>query len=419
MKNKVLSFMLVIIMLFSFASCSSFNTSGTVREDYPLTVGNIKFEDTPKNVVVLSDNIADIIYACGYEMYIAGVSDECTQSELSRIAKVGSKSSPDIDKIKELSADLIILDEKLSDEYMTEIKNTGIPFIIMAKAEDEESLVSLYESIASVFGGKITGKAKGNRTITNIIKNMQEINAEIPASDVVCTICYLYNTDNFAVTGDNFISDILEYTDAINIFDNNTDNVYLRESLKLADPTFIICDEGVAEKLKSDELLSSLTAVKNGKVLEIPSNKIARQGRSMLEVITQITYFMYPELIPTEKDNTSSENENDESDVPSDNISDNSSQISSNESSNESAISTINISDDTVLKKGDKGDLVLQMQKRLNALGYDMTNPTGEFTDGTEQAIKSFQLLNNYNTTGIANAELLRLLFSDEAIPNS
>lgn len=310
MKKKILPIILIIVMIITFTSCS-FNSEGTVREDYPITLGNIVLHDTPKKAIILSDNIADIIYACGYERYIIGLSDECTQEEFAKIQKVGSVSSPDFNKIKELSADIIILDQKPSDDILNSIRETNIPFLIMANAHDEDSLVSLYENIASIFGGYITGKAKGNRTITNIIKNMQEINGEIPASDIVTTICYIYDTESLAVTGDTFISDVLEYTDTINIFSNNTDGLYVKESLKIADPTYIICDIGIKEKLQNDELLKNLTAVKENKILEISAHSISRQGRSMLKNITDIIYFIYPELNENyiddniNKDNTS------------------------------------------------------------------------------------------------------------------
>ncbi len=396
MKKRVLSIILLSLMIFSFASCS-FKSSGTVREDYPITFGNVKLEDTPKRAVVLSDNIADIIYACGYERYIVGISDECTQEELRKIDKVGSVNNPDFDKIKSLSADIIILDNTPSDSILNSIRETNIPFLIMSKASDENSLISLYESVASIFGGKITGKSKGNKTITNIIKNMQEINSEIPDSDVVTTICYIYDTEGKAVTGDSFISNVLEYTDTINIFNNNTDGLYVKESLKLADPTYIICDVGVKEQLTNDELLKNLTALRENKVLEISADEISRQGRCMLQNITKIVYFIYPELDNSSEDNNIPEKDN----------------ISNN---NSTVISDYNITDNTVLKNGDESDLVLKMQNRLNELGYNINNPTGKFDNNTEEALKNFQLLNNYRTTGIATAEILRLIFSDSAV---
>ena len=70
----------------------------------------------------------------------------------------------------------------------------------------------------------------------------------------------------------------------------------------------------------------------------------------------------------------------------------------------------------TELKLGDSGDAVLKMQERLDELGYMFTHYSGTFDDGTEQAVKDFQLKNGYYTTGVANEQLLNLLYSDNAV---
>ena len=79
----------------------------------------------------------------------------------------------------------------------------------------------------------------------------------------------------------------------------------------------------------------------------------------------------------------------------------------------------MSVASGTELKLGDSGDAVLQMQKRLDELGYMFTKYSGTFDNGTEQAVKDFQLLNGYYTTGVANEELLNLLYSDNAVPAS
>ena len=45
------------------------------------------------------------------------------------------------------------------------------------------------------------------------------------------------------------------------------------------------------------------------------------------------------------------------------------------------------------------------MQERLHELGYMFTTVNGTFDDGTMQAVKDFQLLNGFSTSGIATQE--------------
>ena len=44
-------------------------------------------------------------------------------------------------------------------------------------------------------------------------------------------------------------------------------------------------------------------------------------------------------------------------------------------------------------------------------------NCTGEFGDGTEQAIRDFQYLNGMEVTGLADAATIEKLFSSDAAP--
>ena len=67
----------------------------------------------------------------------------------------------------------------------------------------------------------------------------------------------------------------------------------------------------------------------------------------------------------------------------------------------------------SVLQIGDTGEDVRRLQERLDELGYMYLPSTGEFGEGTEQAIKDFQLLNGYAATGIADETTQEVLFSD------
>lgn len=57
------------------------------------------------------------------------------------------------------------------------------------------------------------------------------------------------------------------------------------------------------------------------------------------------------------------------------------------------------------------------MQNRLKELGYMFVTPTGEFAEGTEQSVKDFQLLNGLVVTGVADPEMLKLLYSANPVP--
>lgn len=72
-------------------------------------------------------------------------------------------------------------------------------------------------------------------------------------------------------------------------------------------------------------------------------------------------------------------------------------------------------SDDGSLEKGDKGDAVKNLQKRLKELGYYKTTCDGDYGDVTVAAVKAFQKMNGLYQDGIAGSQTLSKLNSSSA----
>ena len=68
------------------------------------------------------------------------------------------------------------------------------------------------------------------------------------------------------------------------------------------------------------------------------------------------------------------------------------------------------------VQRGDTGDEVERVQRRLKVLEYYYNNATGEFDTMTEGALKAFQGASGLQETGIADPETQRLLYSTTAV---
>ena len=69
------------------------------------------------------------------------------------------------------------------------------------------------------------------------------------------------------------------------------------------------------------------------------------------------------------------------------------------------------------LSSGSRGEKVEELQKRLQALGYYDGEIDGQFGPGTKAAVVDFQKNNGLDTDGLAGAETLTLLYSQDAKP--
>ncbi len=67
------------------------------------------------------------------------------------------------------------------------------------------------------------------------------------------------------------------------------------------------------------------------------------------------------------------------------------------------------------LKKGDSGDYVTRLQKRLKALGYLSGSVDGKYGDQTVKAVRRFQQELGWEHTGVASVSLQKKLFAQDA----
>lgn len=70
----------------------------------------------------------------------------------------------------------------------------------------------------------------------------------------------------------------------------------------------------------------------------------------------------------------------------------------------------------TTLRKGDRGNSVVEMQDSLQQLGY-LSEATGYFDDATVEAVKNFQRRNGLTVDGAAGQDTLRVLYSNNPVP--
>ena len=80
----------------------------------------------------------------------------------------------------------------------------------------------------------------------------------------------------------------------------------------------------------------------------------------------------------------------------------------------------VNMMDFTTLKRGSTGGAVVELQKKLNELGYNCGTPDGNFGTQTDNAVRKFQANYNLKVDGIAGSATLKKLeeiFNSETKP--
>lgn len=77
------------------------------------------------------------------------------------------------------------------------------------------------------------------------------------------------------------------------------------------------------------------------------------------------------------------------------------------------------VTPEPALYNGSQGEKVWKLQERLQALGYYTDAVDGQFGQGTRDAVIAFQKKNGLEADGYAGEETQRVLYSENAVPNS
>lgn len=379
-------------MLTAISGCSISEVTSQISEKltddnkvtaYPVSVGVDKIESKPERVLVLDDNVADILIACGYTDRIIGCSTDCTQKELKSLEKYGSDINPRTDIISQANADIIFASPDVSYQDYKEMKESGTLVLRMAPADSVDTLDTLYSNICTIMSGNIEGDRLGTDCAKRVVDSMDKA-----ISNTVVKGCYVYSIDRInAVTNDMFESDILQYAGVQNIATELDFNGILPVNKIIATDNqqgfafYLLCEKGLKDKILQDETFKNSNVVNKNRVIEIPSEYLSRQGNSAVDGIKYIEKAI--------KDNSNRKGKS----------------LAENYG--------IEIFEGISYTLDEEDSYVLAIQKRLKDLGYLSIEPTGYFGQSTVDAVKSFQINNELNRRdGVADKETIERLFS-------
>lgn len=390
MIKRALAVILAAVLSISLCACSV-NFGGS--KEYPLVLGHTQVDSQPADgsVIVLDDNVADVIIACGYVSKVMAVSDECTQKDYDGLTKVGTAAAPDAATITAMKPSLIFMTNDTSKDAKDAFKKAGIPTLTMASAGSALELETLYSSVSSALGGQITGYKKGLQTADDELNSIDSFYGKIPVNEnVTKTVCFLFDLNGKASTDNTYGNFLIECAGGKNVLDGMTGDSIALTQLALLDPTYLVCPQGKAEEFKNNGILSTLSAVKKGKLIEMPAEYMYRQGSEISDAVEYLAKKLYPSM-----------NNGETGEIT------------------ESLADKYGIEiDGKTLEYGESGDDIRAMQQRLDDLGYLPIDPTGEFLDNTVTAMEEFKKYNGISPTDgkTADEETLKKLFSDSAL---
>jgi iron complex transport system substrate-binding protein len=281
-------------------------TPKLAAKGYPLQITDsyrrrVTITRAPRRIISLAPNITETIFALKKGRLLAGRTNFCDYPAAARqVASVGEIQNPNLEKILQLQPDLVIASTHFRKEVLAKLEELGIKTVILY---GEESFTGVYEIIRQV--GRIVGAGReAGQVVARMKREAAWVAARVknrPRPRVYYVVSF-GRAGNYTAGRDTFIAKMLTLAGGVNVADDSRGWQYSLEKLTAKNPEIIICSKYFHTKaaLRKAVGYRDLPAVKAGRLYEIDSNLLDRQGPRLTAGLVALARLIHPEVF-TEK----------------------------------------------------------------------------------------------------------------------
>jgi len=261
----------------------------------------VRIPEHAARIVSLAPSITETVFVLGEGDRLIGVTDYCDYPpEATRKARIGGISNPNFEAILALRPDLIIAtSESNYAEHVERLVSLGLP-VYVVRPVDWETVLESIERIGDVLGRDAVGRAQ----VAAMRRDADAIGRAVAGSPRPRVLYVVWPNPLIAPGRDTLINDLIRRAGGDSVTGDEP-LLYPRLSLETVverRPDRIIVgrhgQETVEELLRGWERLSSVTAVREGRVYGVDGNLVHRPGPRMVEALRALARVIHPERVP-------------------------------------------------------------------------------------------------------------------------
>ncbi|MCX7773202.1 MAG: ABC transporter substrate-binding protein [Clostridia bacterium] len=310
--KKILSVLLVMALLVSFAGCGNVTTtqpsaqaSTPAPSQGPFSVTDsrgteIKFDKLPQKVISLMPSDTEIIYALGSGDQVIADSDYCNYPEdAAKKQKLPTGDKLNIEQLISLKPDVLFLGKmSVMEDQVKQIEAAGIKVVVT----EANSLEDTYKVISLI--GTVLGKDKEATSLVTTMKNgFDEIRASVkdktPATVYVEVSPLQYGL--WSCGKNTFVQELIDIVGAKNVFADVEGWAQVSEEQVLQrNPAIIFTTAspltGIQDPIgdiTGRPNWDKLDAVKNKKVIMLDADMLSRPGPRLLDAARDMVKAIY------------------------------------------------------------------------------------------------------------------------------
>lgn len=277
--------------------------SQSVEVTYPLEITDsngtvVTINAVPEKIVSVAPNMTELVYALGDGAKLVGRTEYCDYPEEAlSVPTIGSLYSPDIEAIVALEPDMVLVSTHFSEENVAKLQELGITVVSLYEENDIYGVLTMIETLGTI----LNRVDEATALVQSMNDTFDAVSTAIEGKERP-TVYYVvgYGNDagsDYTAGGDTFVHGLITLAGGDNIAKDVSGWSYSLESLLEADPEIIIVRQGEAKNFMETENYKELTAVKEGRVYEMNTNLLDRQGYRNAEGVKELAKIFYPGVI--------------------------------------------------------------------------------------------------------------------------
>ena len=260
--------------------------------DFPVTVGDLTLEARPERIVSLSPTATEMLFAIGAGDQVVAVDDYSNYPvEAADLPRLDAYE-PNVEAIIGLDPDLVIVTYDPGN-LVAQLAAVDTPTFLAPAAVDLEGV---YAQIAQI--GALTGRAADAAGLAASMR--AEVDAIVAGVSVPAEpLTYYYELDDtlYSLTSRTFVGGVMSLLGLENVADGVEEgNDYPQLSAEIivdADPDLILladtkCCAQTAETVAARDGWAGLTAVREGRVVELDDDVASRWGPRIVDLLRAV-----------------------------------------------------------------------------------------------------------------------------------
>ena len=265
----------------------------------------VRLERAPQRIVSIAPANTELLFALGLGSRVVGVTDYCNwPPEATRKPRVGSYSTPDIEKVASLAPDLVVAERLHYHQVIPALERVGLKVIGLDPLSVDDVLAAV----------ELLGRAAGAEAAARTLKDglqarLERVGARLAgqgaAADRPAVFYLIWHDPLFTAGGDTLQGELIERAGGRNVFArlDGYPQVSL-EAVLAARPELILVGAGHEELGESpvlswalrDPRLKGTPAARAGRILPIEADLVSRGGPRVVDALERLLGLIHPGL---------------------------------------------------------------------------------------------------------------------------